>query len=162
MVAEHDGRLVSAAALLPLPIVYGDIPLRAAYWEAVVTDEAYRRRGLCRRLLERLTPAEGPDVLFVWGLTWLYRRFGYYPALRNYGGLDSVQRVVRAQGLPGSTVGFRDATPETPLSSPACGRRRVAVTSSLPPWRKRFGATNSGPIEPWSVRRNGPQPLSRL
>lgn len=109
-VVEHNGRLVSAAALVPLRILYRGVPLEAAYWEAVVTDEAHRRQGLCRRLFEFLTPAEGLDALFVWGATWMYRRFGYHPAIRNHGGLDSAKRVVRVSDLPAATLGVRSAT----------------------------------------------------
>ena len=109
-VAEHEGRLVSAAALVPMPFVYRGLPLQGAYWEAVVTHEAYRRQGLCRRLFEALTPAEGLDTLFVWGATWLYRRFGYCPAVRQYGGLGTHERVVRVADFPESSLAARPAT----------------------------------------------------
>lgn len=111
-VAEDKGRLVAAAALLPCPFAYRGVPLEGAFWDAVATDEAYRRRGLCRRLFDALTPSTGPDALFVWGLTWLYRRFGYTPALRNFGGLDSAKRTVRAASLSPSPLQVRPATPE--------------------------------------------------
>ena len=123
-VAEHDGRLVAAAALLPLPFVYRGVPLDGAYWEAVATDEAYRRRGLCRRLFKRLTPAMGPDAIFVWGATWLYRRFGYHPALRRYGDLDAHARIVRVADLSASTLDVRPAVPD---DAPFLARLRSAA-----------------------------------
>lgn len=139
-VAEHDGRLVSAAVLVPMPFVYRGVPLMGAYWEAVVTDAAYRRRGLCRRLFEMLTPDEGLDAIFVWGATWLYHRFEYFPALRNYGGLDSTRRIVRVADLPASSLGVRDATPgDAPFLSrlrlEAGARYVVSVPVSEERWR---------------------------
>ena len=153
-VAKHDGRLVSAAALLPLPIRYRGVPLEAATWDAVVTDEAYRQQGLCRRLFEALTPAEGPDALFVWGLTWLYRRFGYHPAMRNFGGLDSIKRSVRAASLAPSPLTVRDATPDDAsflrrLQDDAESRYVVAAPISEARWRYalRPDRTVAGPDE---------------
>lgn len=175
-VAEHEGRLVSAAALVPLPILYRGVPLEAAYWEAVVTDEAYRRRGLCRRLFEFLTPAEGLDALFVWGATWMYRRFGYHPALRNHGGLDSGMRVVRVADLPASTLDMRSATPDDApfiarLRQEAGARYVVATPVSeaklrydLHPERRvvERGEIGLNKHQEWQILLHGDEPVGYL
>lgn len=139
-VAEHEGRLVSAAALIPLPFVYRGVPLQGAYWEAVVTDEAYRRQGLCRRLFATLTPNGGLDAIFVWGATWLYRRFGYHPALRQYGSLGTHERIVRAADFPAAPLSVRPATVDDAsflarLRAEAGGRYVVSTPVAEERWR---------------------------
>jgi GNAT superfamily N-acetyltransferase len=97
------GAIVSAACLLPQRLTYEGIPFVAGRAEAVATRPDHRRRGLVRaqfKELHRWAEAQGQQVQIVEGATWLYRDFGYQPALDNNGGMNSGGRAVYRHQLP--------------------------------------------------------------
>lgn len=109
-VAVEGDRIVAAAALLPEPVLYRGIRLITGRWEAVVTDDDYRRQGLCRALFGFLEGQYSHPLLLVEGVTWLYRRFGYYPAMHNHGGCNSGGRLANVDNFPESPLETRRAT----------------------------------------------------
>jgi hypothetical protein len=133
-VVTVDDRIVSAAVLLRETILYRGIPVPVGIWEAVVTDPDHQRLGYCRQLFEFLSNRSAAEILFVQGATWMYRRFGYFPALGNYGGGNSGGCVVAAGDLPESSLTARPATADdsdflVSLRQEAC--RRYVVSSPL-------------------------------
>jgi Acetyltransferase (GNAT) domain len=105
-----DSRIVSAAVLLRETILYCGIPVPIGIWEAVVTDTDHQRRGYCRQLFEFLSIRSEAEILFVQGATWMYRRFGYFPALGNYGGGNSGGSIVSTKDFPATDLTARPAT----------------------------------------------------
>lgn len=98
-----SGDIVSAACLLPQTLTYAGILFAAGRAEAVATCPDYRRRGLVRMQFEELhqwAGTQGQRLQIVEGATWLYRDFGYQPALDNNGGMNSGGRVVLRSCLP--------------------------------------------------------------
>ncbi len=80
----QTGQIVSSACLIPQVWLYEDIPFGVGRPELVVTDPAYRRRGLVRAIFEALhamSAAQGHQVQGVTGIPWFYRQFGYEYAL---------------------------------------------------------------------------------
>ncbi|RYG36469.1 GNAT family N-acetyltransferase [bacterium] len=139
-VVERDGKLVAAAALLPGSLLYRGIPFRSAHWDAVVTDDHERRQGHCRALFDFLTSRSKADCLLVEGLTWLYRRFGYYPAIQNHGGCNSGGRIGRVADFPPTALQTRPAAFEDipllqTLRQQATGRYVVGTPVSEAAWR---------------------------
>lgn len=86
IVAEdtRTAQVVSSACLIPQVWQYEDIPFGVGRPELVVTDPAYRRRGLVRTIfgaLHALSAAQGHLVQGITGIPWFYRQFGYEYAL---------------------------------------------------------------------------------
>ncbi len=80
----HTGQIVSSIVLIPQLWRYEDIPFGVGRPELVVTEPAYRRRGLVRTIFEvihALSAARGHQVQGITGIAWFYRQFGYEYAL---------------------------------------------------------------------------------
>jgi hypothetical protein len=80
----QTGKLVSSTGLIPQTWQYEDISIPAGRPEMVVTDSAYRRRGLVRAVIQEihaLSAAYGHLVQGITGIPWFYRQFGYEYAL---------------------------------------------------------------------------------
>jgi predicted N-acetyltransferase YhbS/N-acetylglutamate synthase-like GNAT family acetyltransferase len=79
VVADGD-RIVSTCGLLPLPFRLDGVRFAGGQIEYVVTDPAYQRRGLVRAQFD-WHHAHAADLghlaLFIGGIPYLYRRFGY-------------------------------------------------------------------------------------
>ena len=109
VVADGD-RVVSTCGLLPLPFRLDGADFAGGQIEYVITDPAYQRRGLVRALFEwhhAQAAALGHLALFIGGIPYLYRRFGYgygvsYPDLFIF---DPATLV------PAADVALRAATP---------------------------------------------------
>lgn len=128
-VAVDGEEIVAAAALLSDPVLYRGVRLSAGRWEAVVTDADYRRQGLCRALFDFLSAQYGHSLLLVEGGTWLYRRFGYYPAMHNHAGCNSGGRLASVEDFPESGLNVRPATrSDVPFLA---GLRRAAAKRSV-------------------------------
>jgi hypothetical protein len=87
----NTGQIVSSTLLIPQVWSYEDIPFPVGRPELVVTDPAYRRRGLVRAIFEtihRLSAAYGHMVQGITGIPWFYRQFGYEYALALGGARD--------------------------------------------------------------------------
>ena len=142
------GNIVSAACLLPQTFTYHGIPFKAGRAEAVATRPDYRRRGLVRIQFEELhrwADTQGQLLQIVEGATWLYRDFGYQPALDNNGGMNSGGRVALRPFLPRLADGEEEpfsVHPAAPADLPfvrdlfAQSRRRycLAVEESPAVW----------------------------
>lgn len=130
-VAEENGAIVAAAALVPEPLLFRGLPVDAGVWDAVATEETHRRRGLCRALMAFLEEQHRPLLLLVEGATAVYRRLGYSPAFPNRGGCNSGGALVRVDDLPSSSAwSVRPAQAED-VPWLAALRRRVAEESLL-------------------------------
>ena len=83
-------RIVAASGLLAHEMVLDGVAFPAGQVEYVVTDPAFRRRGLVRGQFawhHRRADERGDLALFITGIPYLYRRFGYgygidYPTIR--------------------------------------------------------------------------------
>ncbi len=108
------GRIVSTLNLISQTWSYEGIEFPAGRVDAVVTDRAYRRRGLSRaqmELLHRWSADRGEKVIGITGIPWYYRQFGYELAFHWQGGRRGY--AGRAPELPAGKsepYRFRQAT----------------------------------------------------
>lgn len=99
----RTAQIVSSACLIPQVWKYEDIPFGVGRPELVVTDPAYRRRGLVRAIfgaLHTLSAAQGHLVQGITGIPWFYRQFGYEYALPLMG-----MRTLNLTDIPGLKEG---------------------------------------------------------
>jgi predicted N-acetyltransferase YhbS len=83
-VAEAEGRVASLALLIPRRVHVGAAVVDAVQVSPVATDPAYERRGLCSAVMRDAVAwmkAGGYDLTLLWGIPWLYPRYGYSPAM---------------------------------------------------------------------------------
>lgn len=108
VVADGE-RPVSTCGLLPLPFHLDGVAFAGGQIEYVVTDPAYQRRGLVRAQFE-WHHAHAADLghlaLFIGGIPYLYRRFGYGYGV-SYPDLFGVDRRALQ---PDPAVSLRGAT----------------------------------------------------
>ncbi len=113
------GQIVSTLNLISQTWSYEGIAFPVGRVDAVVTDRAYRRRGLSRAqmdLLHRWSAERGEMVLGITGIPWYYRQFGYELALAWQGG---------RRGYAGSELGLQ-------AGETACYRFRPATEADVP------------------------------
>lgn len=83
----YEGKPVSRLWVHDLDIRFGDAVVRMGGIGGVKTEEAYRRRGFARRLLESANDymrEAGFDIAGLFGIPNFYERWGYVPALPEY------------------------------------------------------------------------------
>jgi hypothetical protein len=101
---ENDGgKIISCTTLISQIWTYDGIPFAVGQPESVMTDPAYRRKGLVRKQFEVLharSAARGELVQVINGIPWYYRQFEYTYAL-DLGG----SRRLYWQNLPGLAEG---------------------------------------------------------
>jgi hypothetical protein len=103
------GKVVSHVVMIGQTWAYDGIPFSVGRPELVVTDPAYRRRGLINAQFAAIharSAARGEMVQAVTGIPWFYRRYGYAPALDLRGYRRWHWRQVRALP-PGGEEGYR-------------------------------------------------------
>ena len=84
VVDEATGAAVSTTCLLPWRCQLDGLTLQVAMLEMVVTDPAYRQRGLVRKQIEHfhaVVAARGFDLSIIQGIPYYYRQYGYGYAL---------------------------------------------------------------------------------
>ncbi len=84
VIDEATGAAVSTTCLLPWRCSLDGIVLNVAMLEMVVTDPAYRRRGLVRAQIEHfhhVIAERGFDLAIIQGIPYYYRQYGYAYAL---------------------------------------------------------------------------------
>jgi hypothetical protein len=75
-----NNKIVSTSCLIPQTWYYEGIPFATGQPELIGTDEKYRRRGLCQKVMEvihQLGDAHGHQMQYITGIPWFYRQFGY-------------------------------------------------------------------------------------
>jgi len=80
VIDERTGAAVSTTCLLPWRCQLAGIGLNVAMVEMVVTDPAYRQRGLVRTQIEhfhQVVAARGFDLCIIQGIPYYYRQYGY-------------------------------------------------------------------------------------
>ena len=128
------GRIVSTLNLISQTWSYEGIAFPVGRVDAVVTDRAYRRRGLSRaqmELLHRWSADRGEMVLGITGIPWYYRQFGYELALDWQGGRRGYAGSSRLPAGEAERYRFRPATgADVPLLVElyAEGMKRYAVS----------------------------------
>lgn len=98
---------------------YEGIPFGVGQPEYVMTDSAYRHRGLIRSLFAMLharSEAEGHLVQAITGISYFYRQFGYEYALE----------------LEGRRVAYLDRVPSIPEGTPEPYTLRAATPEDIP------------------------------
>lgn len=111
----RTGRIVSTLNLISQTWSYEGIEFPAGRVDAVVTDRAYRRRGLSRAqmdLLHRWSADRGEKAIGITGIPWYYRQFGYELAFHWQGG---------RRGYAGDAPGLRPGESEPFRFRPATG-----------------------------------------
>lgn len=86
---ESTGQVVSSLCLIPWTWRYDGVEIKSGEMGIVGTLEAYRRRGLVRRLVARfevLLREGGFHLSHIQGIPYFYRQFGYEYALPLEGG----------------------------------------------------------------------------
>ena len=129
------GRIVSTLNLISQTWSYEGMEFPVGRVDAVVTDRAYRRRGLSRAqmdLLHRWSAERGEKVLGITGIPWYYRQFGYELALNWQGGRRGY--AGSPAGLPAGEAERYRFRPATEADAPllaglyAEGMKRYAVS----------------------------------
>jgi hypothetical protein len=152
-------QIVSSACLIPQVWKYENIPFGVGRPELVVTDPAYRRRGLVRAIfgvLHALSAAQGHLVQGITGIPWFYRQFGYEYALPLAG-----LRTLNLTDIPGLKEGETEpfhVRPATEADIPALlplYQRQCAgklVTTHIDEVRWRYDLTGHSPDSLAGVR----------
>lgn len=150
------GQLVSSMCLIPQVWRYEEIPFGVGRPELVVTEPAYRRRGLVRALFEVIhawSTAQGHLAQAITGIPWFYRQFGYEYALPLLG-----SRQLNLSDVPGLKEGetepfqIRPAAEADIPSLMSLYRRQCAgklVTTQLDEtrWRYEIGGHSAGSFQ---------------
>jgi len=74
----RNGEVAATACLIPWDMDYGGARLNASQLEMVLSHPEYRKKGLVRRLIQRLEDENvESDVNIIWGIPYYYRQYGY-------------------------------------------------------------------------------------
>lgn len=143
VIDEATGAAVSTTCLLPWRCQLAGIGLNVAMLEMVVTDPAYRQRGLVRTQIEhfhQVVAARGFDLCIIQGIPYYYRQYGYGYAI------DHTPLTALAAGrvpapTPGAAAsyGWRPATLAdvddlVQLYGAAMGQHHLFVERSAAEW----------------------------
>jgi hypothetical protein len=145
-------QLLSSACLIPQIWRYEDIPFGVGRPELVVTDPAYRRRGLVRAIFETLhalSDAQGHLAQGITGIPWFYRQFGYEYALPLGGSRNlNLTDVPSLEGDAAEPFQVRPATPaDIPVLMNLYQRRCTGnlVTTQIDAERWRYDLNGHSP-----------------
>ena len=120
IIAERaTGEIVSSLCLISQRWTYDGIPFGVGRIEFVGTAQAYRRRGLVRRLFAAIhaeSAARGEQVQAITGIPWYYRQFGYAMALE----LNASRSIARTD------------IPPLPVGEPEPYHLRAATDADIP------------------------------
>ncbi len=78
--SDSTHEIVSTTCLIPWILRFAGLELRAAQLEMVLTQPAYRGRGLVRTQMknfEQVVKERGFDLSLIWGIPYYYRQYGY-------------------------------------------------------------------------------------
>lgn len=143
VVDEATGAAVSTTCLLPWRCVYDGIPLQVAMLEMVVTDPAYRQRGLVRKQIEHfhaVVAERGFDLSIIQGIPYYYRQYGYsyaldhtpLTALAAWRILDAPTDIASPYQIRAATVD--DVAALTRLYQAAMTQHQIVVERSAADW----------------------------
>lgn len=107
-VAVDGDRVVSVLGLFPASTRVGSVTVQSAFVEFVATDADYEGRGLVRRQLDlahRISAGRGDLIIWMVGIPYFYRRFGYEYAVPTPRTIDLTGRTGAETDLS-----FREAT----------------------------------------------------
>jgi len=108
-VAVDGGRVVSVLGLFPASTRVGSVTVQSAFIEFVATDREYEGRGLVRKQLDlahRISEERGDLIIWMVGIPYFYRQFGYEYAVPTPRTIDLTNSATgTATGLS-----FREAT----------------------------------------------------
>lgn len=144
VVDETTGQAVSTTCLLPWRCQLDGVALDVAMLEMVVTDPAYRKRGLVRAQIEhfhKVVAERGFDLSIIQGIPYYYRQFGYAYAIDH----TPLTRLVAWQipDIPAENSAryrWRPATVDDvavleQLYTAAMGQHHLSVERSAAEWR---------------------------
>ncbi len=144
VIDEATHAAVSTTCLLPWRCNLDGLPLKVAMLEMVVTDPAYRRRGLVRAQIDhfhRVAAERGFDLCIIQGIPYYYRQYGYAYALDHtpWTALPS-QRIPAPSAADAPAYQWRPATLDdvdelVRLYGLAMDQHQIAVNRSAADWR---------------------------
>lgn len=85
---NNNHKVAASGAIFDHIWRYDDVVFKMGYLECIITDPAYRRRGLMREIINALhehSTNKGHLVQTVGGIRWFYRRFDYEYAVAGPG-----------------------------------------------------------------------------
>jgi len=85
-VVEIDGKIVSAVMIIRRPYRIGTAVVKGAMIAPLATHPEYEKRGCGSALMRdgvQYIKEQGFDIALLWGIPWLYTRYGYTPAIMN-------------------------------------------------------------------------------
>ncbi len=144
VIDEATGAAVSTTCLLPWRCSLDGIALNVAMLELVVTDPAYRRRGLVRAQIahfHNLVAARGFDLAIIQGIPYYYRQYDYAYAL-DHTPLTTLS-TGRIPEPPADSAALYQWRPATladveelvGLYGAAMAQQQIAVERSAADWR---------------------------
>jgi GNAT superfamily N-acetyltransferase len=144
VVDETTGKAASTTCLLPWRCNLDGIVLNVAMLEMVVTDPAYRKRGLVRAQIEHfhaVVAERGFDLSIIQGIPYYYRQYGYGYAV-DHTPLTALAayRIPEPSANTPSPYLIRSATVAdvanlTRLYDAALAQHQLAVQRSAADWR---------------------------
>ncbi|UCF97514.1 MAG: GNAT family N-acetyltransferase [Spirochaetaceae bacterium] len=75
-----SGRIVSTSGIIPWEMKFDEVRLNCVQVELILTDPEYRNKGLVRHQMQKLysmAEQQRYDLVFIWGIPYYYRQFGY-------------------------------------------------------------------------------------
>lgn len=83
-IAKVNGKIVSAMMLIRRPLRIGTAVVDGAIVAPVATHPKYQGKGYCSAIMKdaiHYMKDQGFDLTILWGIPWLYLRYGYSPAM---------------------------------------------------------------------------------
>jgi len=83
-VVKVDGTIMGTAMLIRRPIRIGTALVKGALVAPVATHPDHQRKGYCSAVMKNLIQymqTQGLELSLLWGIPWLYPRYGYSPAM---------------------------------------------------------------------------------
>ena len=83
-VLEADGRIASMMMLIRWPLRIGTAIVNGAMVGPVATHPSFQGKGYCSAVMRdavQYMERQGFDITLLWGIPWLYTRYGYSPAM---------------------------------------------------------------------------------
>ena len=142
---ERTGEMVSCICLIPWQARFGDVELRVAMLEMVVTHPDYRHRGLVRKQIEHFqqcAAAQNFDLCIIEGIPYYYRQYGYAYATDHWAsdGLNMARVPEGATSVRLRVATMADVETLDTFYTQSMSRLALWTTRTHAYWRYLIGA----------------------
>jgi predicted N-acetyltransferase YhbS/L-amino acid N-acyltransferase YncA len=147
-VAEADGRIASMMMLIRRPLRIGTAIVNGAMVGPVATHPNFQGKGYCSAVMRdavRYMERQGFDITLLWGIPWLYTRYGYSPAMVKTEAVIELERKTPSENRSYHRKSFTEADLEqmTHIYHSNTATRTCAEIRSLEMWEWRPGGSEA-------------------